>query len=181
MKNLLLYSILFILAFSLFSCEKDDKEPIYATKFHYYLWDADTVPLTVPASAFDKTFHLKDYDGYPGGIVGVPDMQARDQIDSVTDFRNTTLKPVYVEETGVTNYVNSIVSDTIRGKWFTVINEEQKQLRIILDKNEGTEKRTLAIAVWTSGNPQLSGDGHPTCDDLFICQLPEKKQITIRF
>ena len=173
MKSLLPYGLLFILAFSLFSCDKDEKEPVYATKFHYYLWDADTVPLTVPAHASEQTFHLKDSNGYPGGIIGVPSTEARDQADSITRIYNTALKPVYVEETGVTNY---IVSDTIRGKWFTVINEEKKQLRVILDKNEETEKRILGIAVWTCGNPLFIGNGHPTCDPLTIYQQPAKSE-----
>lgn len=176
MKSLLPYGLLFILAFSLFSCDKDEKEPVYATKFHYYLWDADTVPLTVPAHASEQTFHLKDSNGYPGGIIGVPSTEARDQADSITRIYNTALKPVYVEETGVTNYINSIVSDTIRGKWFTVINKEKKQLRVILDKNEETEKRILSIAVWTCGNPLFIGNGHPTCDPLTIYQQPAKSE-----
>lgn len=174
MKSLLSCGFLFIFVFSLFSCDKDEKENVYATKFHYYSWDADTVPLTVPAHASEQTFHLKDFNGYPGGIIGVPSTEARDRTDSITRIYNTALKPVYVEETGATNYINSIISDTIRGKWFTVINEEQKQLRVILDKNEETETRTLAIAVWTSGNPLFTDNGHPTCDPLVIYQQPEK-------
>lgn len=174
MKNILQYSILFLCVLLLFACNKEE-EPLYATKFHYFLWDADTIPLTVSSAAFEQTFHLKDFYGNPGGIIGVPDMQVRDQIDSVTDFRNTALKPVYVEETGVTNYINSIVSDTIKGKWFTVINEEKKQLRIILDENKGTEKRTLAMLVWTSGNPDIR-EGHPACDQLVIYQQPAKSE-----
>ena len=83
---------------------------------------------------------------------------------------------MYVEETGATNYISSILSDTVRGKWFTIINEEEKQLRVILDKNEETETRTLAIAVWTSGNPLFTGNGHPTCDPLIIYQQPEKSE-----
>ena len=177
MKNLLPYSILFALAFLVFSCEKDDgDEPNYSTKFHYYLWDADTVPLTVSSGALEQTFQLKDRNGYPGGIVGVSSLQARDQQDSVTDIYNTALKPVYVEETGVTNYINSIVSDTIRGKWFTVINEEQKQLRIILTKNEDSQTRMLGMVVWTSGNPQITDDGHPTCGQLIIYQQPAESE-----
>lgn len=175
MKHILQYSTLFICTFLLFACNKDDEEPVYATKFHYFLWDADTIPLTVSSSAFEQTFHLKDFNGNPGGIIGVPDMQVRDQVDSVVNIRNTTLKPVYVEETGVTNYINSIVSDTIKGKWFTIINEEEKQLRIILDENKGTEKRSLAMLVWTSGNPEIR-EGHPACDQLIIYQLPAKSE-----
>lgn len=170
MKNLLPYSLLFALAFIIFSCDKDD-EPIYATKFHYYNWNADTLPLTVPSSAFDQSFQLKDLDGYVGGIIGVPDLLAKDQNDSVW-IENTTLKPVYVEESGVTNYIKSIVSDTIRGKWFTVINEEKNQLRIILDKNESSKTRFLGITVWTSGNPQVTDKGHPHCDQFIIFQQP---------
>lgn len=176
MKSLLPYSLLFILAFSLFSCDKDEKETVYATKFHYYSWDADTVPLTVSADAFEQTFRLNDFNGYPGGIIGVPSTEAKDQADSITRIYNTALKPVYVEETGATNYINSIISDTLRGKWFTVINEEKKQLRVILDKNEETETRTLAIAVWTNGNPLFIGNGHPTCDPLMIYQQPAKSE-----
>lgn len=176
MKNLLSYSFLLALAFTLFSCDKDEEKPGRVLAPYSYFWDAVTLPLTVPSSAFDRTFRLKNDEGYNGGIIGVPYMWAKIQQDTV-NIRNLTLEPAIEEDSSrITQYFPSVKSDTITGKWFTVINEEKKQLRIILDKNEETETRFLKIEVWTSGNPQVQSLGDPLCERFVIFQHPSKSE-----
>lgn len=133
------------------------------------------MPLTVAPSAFDQVFRLKDSDGYWGKIDGVPSMYAVDQA-GIIHIDNTTLKPVPSTDTGGTNYIKSIVSDTIQGDWFTIINEEKRQLRIILDKNEESKTRFLNIYVWTNGNPQVADKGIPLCGNLEIFQKPSEDE-----
>lgn len=173
MKNILLSTLALICIFSLPSCDKDDKE-IGFMKFHWFSWDIDTIPLTIPSSAFDHAFHLKDAEGYPGGVHGVPYAYFGTE-QNMESIENTVLKPVIDPETGFQNYINSIKSDTIRGTWFTVINEEKKQLRVILDKNEGSETRVLGMYVWPSGNPDVN-KGDPECNGIVIHQQPSKNQ-----
>lgn len=164
MKNLLQICTLFTFIFLLLSCNKDE-EPVYATKFHYFAWDVDTDPLILPSSTLDRTFQIKDGDGYLGGIEGVPGMLAGSQRDTIR-----------IENTGLNiDLKNSILSDTIRGRWFTIITEENRRLRVILDENEETEKRSMAIAVWVYPLENTQ-DGVPVCEQLIIYQLPSKKE-----
>lgn len=164
MKNLLRISILFAFTFGLLSCNKDKEPDSYYTKLYYFTWDVNTNPLILSSSALDQTFQIKDGEGNPGGIIGVPGMLAGSQQDTVR-----------IENTGLNSDLkNSILSDTIRGTWFTIITEEERRLRVILDKNEETKTRSLAIAVWVSRLDD-SHDGVPMCDQLIIYQLPLKK------
>lgn len=149
------------MALLLLACNKDE-ETVYATRFHGYGWEVDTVPLTVPSAPYDQAIQLKDLEGNTGGIDGVTDVYAVDGQDT-TIFRNTALR----------NNRMAIITDTIEGKWFTIINIDKKQLRIILNENAGTEKRTLYMAFWSYHlDKRLYDDGHPTCDPLTIYQLP---------
>ncbi len=179
MKNFLSYSLLFISAFSLFSCAKhyyDEPGP----NFHFYYWNAKSIPLTVPSSTLEQTFQLKDRDDYPAGIAGILEITAM-ELDSVAVVYNTVPQPELGE-----NALSAIVSDTVRGRWFTVITEENKQLRVILDENrvwdendppnEKQKMRTLSIAVRVTGNPQFAGEGQSTCERLVLYQLPAKKE-----
>lgn len=175
MKNFLRYSLWFALALTLFSCDKDEEEPTYSTRFHVYFWNVDTLPLTIPSTAFEQTFRLQDLEGRAGRIIGVPGMYAADQQDTL-HIENTILKTFIFEDTGSTAYISSIKSDIIEGKWFTIINEEQNQLKIILDKNEETQPRVISLQIWTSGSPDAPDDGHPTCDQLTIYQQPAKSE-----
>lgn len=173
MKKLLRSIVALALVYSLSSCDKDDKE-LGFMKFHWFSWDIDTIPLTIPSSAFDHAFYLQDAEGYSSGIHGVPHAFFGTE-QNMESIKNTFLKPVIDPETGFQNYINSVKSDTIRGTWFTVINEEKKQLRVILDKNEGTETRVLGMYVWASGNPDVY-KGHPECNRIVIHQQPSKNQ-----
>ena len=173
MKNLLSYSLLVISAFSLFSCAKhyyDEPGP----NFHFYYWDAKSIPLTVPSSALEQTFQLKDREDYSAGIAGILEITVM-ELDSVTVVYNTVSQPELGE-----NALSAIISDTVKGKWFTVITEEKKQLKVILDENnplnEKQKMRTLSIAVRVTGNPQFAGEGQSTCERLVIYQLPAKKE-----
>lgn len=103
------------------------------------------------------------------------------ELDSVAVVYNTVPQPELGE-----NALSAIVSDTVRGRWFTVITEENKQLRVILDENrvwdendppnEKQKMRTLSIAVRVTGNPQFAGEGQSTCERLVLYQLPAKKE-----
>ena len=97
------------------------------------------------------------------------------ELDSVTVVYNTVSQPELGE-----NALSAIISDTVKGKWFTVITEEKKQLKVILDENnplnEKQKMRTLSIAVRVTGNPQFAGEGQSTCERLVIYQLPAKKE-----
>lgn len=173
MKNLLSYSLLVISVFSLFSCAKhyyDEPGP----NFHFYYWDAKSIPLTVPSSALEQTFQLKDREDYSAGIAEILEITAM-ELDSVTVVYNTVSQPELGE-----NALSAIISDTVKGKWFTVITEEKKQLKVILDENnplnEKQKMRTLSIAVRVTGNPQFAGEGQSTCERLVIYQLPAKKE-----
>ena len=173
MKNLLSYSLLVISVFSLFSCAKhyyDEPGP----NFHFYYWDAKSIPLTGPSSALEQTFQLKDREDYSAGIAEILEITAM-ELDSVTVVYNTVSQPELGE-----NALSAIISDTVKGKWFTVITEEKKQLKVILDENnplnEKQKMRTLSIAVRVTGNPQFAGEGQSTCERLVIYQLPAKKE-----
>lgn len=139
MKKLLKKIIILAFTLSLFSCNNDDDEPIYKF-YHEYSWDVDSIDLIIPPSAFDQTFQIKDIDGNIGGIIGVTEYWYGINVQSIHDA-------VRVDNTALINERNSIISDTIRGDWFTVINEKER-LRIILDKNEGTETRMLGMGFW---------------------------------
>lgn len=165
MKHILQTYILFVCAILLLSCNDDEQEPVYMTKFYDLHWDVDTMPLILPSSALNQTFEIKDRYNYPGGIKGVPGMFASSQQDTIR-----------IENTGLNSELkNSILSDTIRGSWFTVITEEERRVRVILNKNEETATRCLAIAVWAYQLQNIH-DGVPMCDQLVIYQLPSKKE-----
>lgn len=151
--------------FLLLSCN-DDEEPVYMTRFYELRWNVDTMPMIFPSSTSNQTFEIKDENDAPGRIIGVPEMFASNQKDNVyinNEVLNADLKM-------------SILSDTIRGAWFTIITKEERRIRVILDKNEETATRSLAMTVWAHRLKNLHDGKVPMCDQLVICQLPSKKE-----
>lgn len=153
MNKEIVYTFLSLfLSFVFFSCSKEDGEEFYGTKFHSYFWNADSMPLEISSSNYEKVFEAKDR--YDNGC-------------------SLSFNFIWQEGGDTLQILESNGTDTLNvSDWYTAIIEDNKRVRIIVDENTDGKERFFGIAFF-GGHTTYKGDGMCWVEELEITQLPK--------